>query len=257
MTELSRSLLAAAREGLAPDPAVAARVRAKIAAATGVAATAGTVAAVVVPKTSAAATLIKITAALLAIGAVATIIAVAQPEESSPTAAQLEVSAVEPSDDIRTEVRVVAPNDPSATPAVKPPHALPTRHIDMPDDVARSAVVGSRADEASFDGPKHPRATKVADDPFDSISLSREVELIDLAMVSLRKNVPHAALEAIKAYKRETGGRGQMAEDAAAIEIEARCLQDMDVEALLARFDTQWPESAQRERIQTTCYSRK
>lgn len=263
MSDLSRSLLAAAREGLAPDPAVAARVRAKVAAATGAAAAGGSAAAVAVPKAGSAATLLKITGALLAIGAVATTIVVAGPERTPP-APQLEVAPSEPTEDIRTEIRIVAPAADSAAdstpetiqmPADPMPRARRIEAVDGVDGV--SSVVGARAGEAAFDGPARPRTIKPEEEELDSISLAREVELIDLAMVSLRKRVPHAALVAIKAYNRETGGRGQMAEDAAAIEIEAHCMQDQDVTALLERFDHKWPESAQRERIQTTCFATK
>ncbi len=260
MSDLSRSLLAAAREGLAPDPAVAARVRAKVAAATGAAAAGGaSAAAVAVPKASSAALVVKITAALLAIGAVATTIVVAGPERTPP-APQLEVAPSEPTEDIRTQVRIVAPSDDATalTPAtieMPPQQVSRTRRVEAVDGASLS--LGEHAGEAAFDRPTGPRTVKPEEEQLDSISLAREVELIDLAMVSLRKRVPHAALEAIKAYNRETGGRGQMAEDAAAIEIEARCLQDQDVTALLERFDHKWPESAQRERIQTTCVASK
>lgn len=260
MSDLSRSLLAAAREGLAPDPAVAARVRAKVAAATGAAAAGGaSAAAVAVPKASSAALVVKITAALLAIGAVATTIVVAGPERTPP-APQLEVAPSEPTEDIRTQVRIVAPSDDSTAPTpatieMPPQQVSRTRRVEAVDGASLS--LGEHAGEAAFDRPTGPRTVKPEEEQLDSISLAREVELIDLAMVSLRKRVPHAALEAIKAYNRETGGRGQMAEDAAAIEIEARCLQDQDVTALLERFDHKWPESAQRERIQTTCFASK
>jgi hypothetical protein len=260
MSETSRSLIAAAREGLAPDAAVAARVRAKIAAATGVAAATGSVAALAVPKASTAATLAKVLGGLLTLGAVATAVVVTRPDRTTPRAPQLEVTTAESTDEIRPPVHVVAPSDSTAARVDKPQHASHARQIDMPDDVVGAAPAtnapdsAATADESSAHGRK--RGAKPEDD-FDSISLSREVELIDLAMVSLRKNVPHAALEAIKAYNRETGGRGQMAEDAAAIEIEARCLQDQDVTTLLDRFDHKWPESAQRERIQTTCFARR
>ena len=75
-------------------------------------------------------------------------------------------------------------------------------------------------------------------------------------MVSLRKHAPAAAIEAIRVFDRETLGQGQMAEDAAAIEIEARCRLGYSVTSQLAHFDRRWPESAQRERLQTACFSR-
>jgi hypothetical protein len=263
MSETSRALLDAAREGLAPDAAVAARVRAKIAAATGVAAATGSVAALTVPKPSTAATLLKIAGALLVVGAVTTAVVVTRPERTTPRAPQLEVAPAESAEDVRTEIHVVAPNESRASAAAPPHHAAQPHHADSPhaadspDTAPRSVTDGIAAPARDAQAAKSTRTHPADEDPFDSISLAREVELIDLAMVSLRKHVPHAALEAIKAYNRETGGRGQMAEDAAAIEIEARCLQDQDVTTLLDRFDHKWPESAQRERIQTTCFARK
>src|SRR4029079_19517735 len=78
-------------------------------------------------------------------------------------------------------------------------------------------------------------------------TLSREVELIDLATTALRKQAPLVGLEAIRVFERETLGRGQMAEEAAAIEIEARCTLHEDVSDALTRFDQNWPNSAQRD----------
>lgn len=264
MSETSRSLIAAAREGLAPDAAVAARVRAKIAAATGVAAATGAAVAVAVPKATTGVTVAKILGALLAVSVVASVAVVTRPDRTTPRAPQLELRSTEQADEIRAEVHVVAPSDSTMPPAAKPRHDVHATHAGAIDPLAIEIDPAEDASTATppqtsgaADNPHTRRQRGSADEDFDSISLSREVELIDLAMVSLRKNVPHAALEAIKAYNRETGGRGQMAEDAAAIEIEARCLQDMDVTALLDRFDHKWPESAQRERVQTTCFARK
>lgn len=90
---------------------------------------------------------------------------------------------------------------------------------------------------------------------FETASLSREVELIDLAMIALRRNAPTAALDAIRVFDVETRGHGQMAEDAAAIAIEAHCHLKHDVTDALARFDARWPSSAQRARIHTSCFS--
>jgi hypothetical protein len=84
-------------------------------------------------------------------------------------------------------------------------------------------------------------------------SLAREVELIDLAMVALRKQTPAAALAAITTFDKETRGRGQMAEDAAAIALEAHCRLGHDVSAKLAAFDASYPSSAQRSRIRDAC----
>jgi len=277
MTELSRSLLAAAREGLAPDAAVAARVRAKVAAAVGASAAAATGSVAAIPgKASTSAVVVKIGAALLAIGVVITVVATRRPARA-PEMPGVTVTPRE--DDVRSEIRVVAPaaspSDRMQSPAQPhSKHASPTpAHASVSDGAAAPdatdatdaadaspASAGSDASDAS-DASAGAAATKrrtrrTDTDEGDGVSLAREVELIDLAMVSLHKRAPHAALEAIKAYERETHGRGQMAEDAAAIEIEARCSMDLDATAAIARFDRKWPESAQRERIQTACFAK-
>jgi hypothetical protein len=265
MTELTRSLIAAAREGLAPDAAVAARVRAKVAAAVGASAAAtGSVAAV--SAAGSASTLTKLGAVLVAIGAFTTGAVVAT-SDRSPEVPRL---AVTPSaaDEVRDDIRVVAPSErfsegalarmvESSSPHAEasPPHAeaSPPPRESAPHVIAHTEP---HADHVSAEAARPARVAEPTDEP-EGASLAREVELIDLAMVSLRKRAPHAALEAIKAYHRVTHGRGQMAEDAAAIEIEARCNMDLDATALIARFDLKWPESAQRERIQTACFAKR
>jgi hypothetical protein len=87
-------------------------------------------------------------------------------------------------------------------------------------------------------------------------SLSREVELIDQAMASLRARDARGALAALHTFDRETLGHAQMAEEAAAIGIEAHCTLHEDASARLAAFDRSWPSSAQRARITTACSSR-
>jgi hypothetical protein len=85
-------------------------------------------------------------------------------------------------------------------------------------------------------------------------TLAREVELVDLAMAALRQGDPAAALRAVQQHASETAGRGQLAEDATAIEIEARChLHDPTTHAKLEAFDARYPRSAQRSRLSSTC----
>lgn len=262
MTELSRSLLAAAREGLAPDPDAAARVRAKVAAAVaaGTAAATGShaVAASTAPAsppvgapvaapastapTAAAGSsslLLKLGAALLVVGVSAGIVVVGRDAERTPEVPQLSLPP-DHADDVPPRVHVAAPNDPLALPDDPPVRATPA---------AQSSSIPPV--QAAPPAPSVPAVER------ELATLSREVELIDLAMVSLRKNAPRAAIEAIRVFDRETFGKGQMAEEAAAIEIEARCTLREDVTAALADFDRTWPESAQRERIQTTCFARR
>ena len=84
--------------------------------------------------------------------------------------------------------------------------------------------------------------------------LAREVALIDRAMVALKTNDAREALAQVRTHARETRGAGQLAEDAAAIEIEALCrLHDTSVSAKLDAFDARFPRSAQRSRLTTEC----
>ncbi|MDX2092694.1 MAG: hypothetical protein SFX73_32815 [Kofleriaceae bacterium] len=95
-----------------------------------------------------------------------------------------------------------------------------------------------------------PPRTRVA----PRADLAREVALIDQAMTALRGGKPAEALAAIRLHAVETRGQGQLAEDAAAIEIEAACrLHDPTVAAKLAAFDERYPTSAQRSQLPTQC----
>ena len=107
------------------------------------------------------------------------------------------------------------------------------------------AVVTAAVPAADALTPSHARATEV--------NLAREVELIDRAMASLRAGHADDALAAITIYHRETGDRGQLTEDATAIDIEASCTLHLDVTAKLAAFDRTWPSSAERSRLTTAC----
>ena len=210
MTELSRNLLAAAREGLAPDPAVAARVRARVAAAVGATA-------VVAPaaKATAGATALKLGGVMLVLGVIA-------------------------------GAFVVLPR----TPRVLAPHVT-TASSDL--DEPRANVAVAVAESQAPAAPAAPSTVVGARPVTARASLAREVELIDRAMIALRQGTPAVALEAIALFDRETQHHGQMAEDAAAIAIEAHCKLEHDVTAQLAAFDRAYPSSAQRARLQQAC----
>ena len=91
--------------------------------------------------------------------------------------------------------------------------------------------------------------------PAKSADLAREVALIDQAMVALRRGDSDGAVDAIRIYDRETAGRGQLAEDAAAIAVEALCHRgDAAASAKLDAFDHRWPHSAQRVRLTAACH---
>jgi hypothetical protein len=86
------------------------------------------------------------------------------------------------------------------------------------------------------------------------IELSREVALIDSASASLAQGTPLAALTTMKQYAAEARGTGQLAEEAAAIEVEATCAAKLpDAGAKIAHFDVLYPHSSQRARLTTAC----
>lgn len=73
-------------------------------------------------------------------------------------------------------------------------------------------------------------------------------------MAALRGGDAAGALKAVQRHAVETAGRGQLAEDAAAIEIEALChLHDPTTNAKLEAFDARFPRSAQRSRLSNRC----
>lgn len=202
MTDLSRSLLAAAREGLNPDAATTARVRARVASAVAPTAAAGTAA-------GSSGALLKLAALALVAGVIMTGFAI--------------------------------PRGPHAD---APRLSLHTADTDEP--VAQIAPMASR-ESAMPHVSRHPATVR------EPASLAREVELIDDAMDALRNGSPTSALERLATFERETLGQAQLAEDAAAIDLEARCALREDVSAKLAAFDTKWPTSAQRVRISAAC----
>lgn len=86
------------------------------------------------------------------------------------------------------------------------------------------------------------------------IELAREVELVDSALTALRRGEPRAALAAVRVYTAEAGTRGQLAEDAAAIEVEALCtLHDPTAAARHSAFEARWPASAQHAKLARAC----
>ena len=219
MNDLSRSLLAAAREGMTPDADAMARVRAKVAAA------------VAPPPAAASAVALKL-GALAALGAIVAIVVVTRPHAAG------EVPRF-----------TVAPAELEAAPShvqLASRELAPPRSATAPLAAARSIA----HDVLLPPAPPEPATREPA-------TLSREVELIDRAMLSLRQHEARAALDAIAMFDRETLGRGQMAEEAAAIRIEAHCNLHDDVTPQLAEFDRKWPSSAQRERLQTACFAKR
>ena len=224
----SRNLVAAARRGLDPSAEVAARVRAKVAVAVGAGATFATTtprAASVAPKAAAisAAKVVAITAIVGVLITTAWLVA-------RPPAVQVAAPIVTPATtvDLDSQIDVRVASTAHADRVTAPP-------------IVRARVVAPL--------PAVPEIKPPADPP----TLAREVELVDTAMSSLRANDPANALATLVVYERETAGHGQLAEDAAALEIEARCRSQASFEDELARFEARWPKSVQRPRIGSAC----
>jgi len=224
MTDLSRSLLAAAREGLAPDAEVAARIRARVGAAVG--APVGVAAA---KSATAGSSSIFIKLGALAIVAGVVTFGIAR-HKSSGDAPQLSLSAE---------------RDELAQPAVTSTAREPATHVGAAPTSA--APLSGAPTSAVGSAPTSAKAPA---------SLSREVELIDDAMTALRKHDPSTALASMRTFDRETLGRAQMAEEAAAITIEAHCGLGDDISARIVAFDQAWPTSAERARITAACAPR-
>jgi len=225
----SRALLEAARDGLGPDPATIARMRGRIA-----------VAATTTPPTGVLAGKLGLVG-LVAIAVVAVTGAglLAHRARSAVTPSEA-VAYVPPAEPVVSHHAVTA-REPTAPVARAPRREQP--HLE--------AVTRSRAERP----PATRRDTGAAvrrDRP--TVDLAREVELVDRAMVALRRGDTAAALAAVHLHARETANRGQLAEDAAAIEIETLCtVHDRRIARRLAAFDARWPDSAQRARLTAAC----
>ncbi len=218
----ARALLDAARGG-GPDAAAIARMRGKIDAA--------------VSAPVATATTSTVTSSLAGkLGLVALALVVA-------TGAILLATRTRPEVDGLASHEIAAP--PPASPAT----------VREPASVAP----GIDPAEIEIENPaQRPDARNVAPvarpKPLKTIELAREVELVDRAMTALRRGELRAALAAVRLHATETSNRGQLAEDATAIEIEALCtLRDPNATARLSAFDARWPTSAQRARLTAAC----
>ncbi len=249
----ARALLDAARDGLSPDAAAVRRVRSRLAALGGGGAAAGTALAVKLG-------VIAVVAALATIAGVVVYTRGPAPGISAATGHRA-TEAPAP----------VAPRPELASPPEVPPEAA-TRAPSTSDDdqitiETPPPVASGRGDAPAAGSPAVPRSALPGRAPAAprsataaapalvrparaTVSLAREVELLDLAMAALRRSDPTGALRAVKQHTAETAGRGQLAEDAAAIEIEALChLDDPTTHAKLEAFDARFPRSAQRSRL--------
>ena len=191
LSESTRALLDAARQGLSPDAAAVKRVHAKVAAG----------------------------GLLAGLGAKLLVLAV-----------------------LAGAVTAVVATRPGATPQV-PVVAL---HETATVEVAHAGAATTRVEAPP---PAPPAAAPILVVVEHHADLAREVALIDAA----GRAEPRAALAVLQIYETETAGRGQLAEDAAAIAIEAHCKLHDDATAKLAAFDARWPTSAQRARLAEAC----
>lgn len=135
-------------------------------------------------------------------------------------------------------------SDPQSAPAI----ALPSSGSESAPVEVQSGGVADPAPPPAAPAAKPTLTVEPAAD------LAREVALIDRAMASLKGGDARDALAQVRTHAKETRGGGQLAEDAAAIEIEALCrLHDASVSAKLDAFDARFPRSAQRSRLTTEC----
>ena len=230
----ARALLDAARRGMSPDAAATRRIRAKIATAVG--------------RGAMTATSAKIAAGakIAIVGAVAAALAgaylYARAHEQAVVAIP-HVTAIESPPVPPQTTHLEAPGGDLEAIELDPAPAAPPR---LPPHVTRPSP--ARVAPSTAPPTAATRSAVHAD-------LSREVELVDQAMAGLRRGDTAAALDAIHRYDLETAGRGQLAEDAAAIAVEALCQRgDPTSGAALEAFERRWPHSAQRARLLGACH---
>jgi hypothetical protein len=241
----ARALLDAAREGLSPDAAAVQRVREQISVATGGAA-AGTALGVKLGV------VVLVGAIAVGIGFLAILGSGSEAPRREPAVMPAPVPPPAPQDIAAPEVPAPASDDELITIETQAaPPAPPVRPVLRGERVAP----GHRAPPAGQAGAQGAEPARPPPGPTRAgIDLAREVELVDRAMLALRRGDARAALEAVRRHTVETGGRGQLAEDAAAIEIEALCrLRDPSTRARLDAFDARFPRSAQRSRLTASC----
>jgi hypothetical protein len=239
MNELSpraKDLLTSARLGLGPDASAVARMRAGIAL---------TVSAPPPPSTNAAVPAAKIgaTAAgkLAIVGAIAAVVAatsyVVLQRSATRVSAPVSIPLPMAPSELGERAGTSAP-DP-APPAVAPPAAP----MPAPRAPATAPATGSEAAAGSrHSEPRHrPR-------------LGRETELLDAANSAFEAGDLERALASLRSYDREIGAQGNMAEDAAALEIEIACRRHEPTRRqALEQFDQRWPSSAYRVRLANAC----
>src|SRR5258708_6779217 len=240
-------VVTAARDGLGPDDAAIARVRARVAVAVSAGAAgagAGAVgAATAAPSAAVGATasagatagafgVVKIVAAIAIVAAGATtgvvvatrggdreVPAVVRPAAPAPTSAPRPIAG--------PERPAVVPESPLAGPS-SPAPVRPAADVRPPPPdrpaPARAAVQPAVAPQRPPSGEVALVEPAPAPAPAPAApALAREVELIDRAQSALRDDRPSDALDALATYTREVGAHGQLAREAAKLEVEAAC----------------------------------
>ena len=252
LSPAARALLDAARDGMGPDAAAIARMKAEVVSTAG--ATATTAMAIKLGIVAVVAT--------LAAGA-----AIYGNRSRAVTPPRIEISATHsessaPVAQIRADSTTRGANASLRDAPIEMAPDLMTRTTLAPI-APPSAHTATATNRSNATAPS--RATQNTENRSDGTTrqtaasrgraeLSREVELLDLAMSALRRGDTTSALAAIRSHASETRGSGQLAEDAAAIEIEALCRRhDPSVVAKLDAFDARFPRSAQRSRLSVTC----
>jgi hypothetical protein len=252
---IAKLLVESAREGLGPDDAAIARVRGRVATAV---------------ATGAAATTAGAASAKAAVGAKAVVGAATVKTAAGIAGAKLVAIAVVASVAVGGGVVVAtrgggepahvapAPQHVASAPAPRPaPAPSPAPPVEQPPPPADEPPPAPAASiPIPPPAPHHaPKPAPVAPPPArEPATLAREVTLLDDATSALRNGHPADAIATIKIYQRETAGQGQMAQDVAALELEALCaLHAPEVPAKLAVFDQRWPKSAERARIAAAC----
>ncbi len=238
---VSRALLDAAREGLTPDAASIARIRTKVDASIARGGGAG----------GAFAT--KLGLLTLVVAVVTGSVFYAQrdrhgsPDQLTAIGSSVASALVEEPFDVGSSHHVTT----EAAAVLPAPASSP---IAPREDAARQPRPITRAVTSSTSGTSGTSGTAGRRADRRGIELGREVELIDRAMAAMRRGDPAAALAAVRVHAGESAGAGQLAEDAAAIELEALCrTHDESFPRKLDVFDVRWPESAQRARISSSC----
>jgi hypothetical protein len=236
----SRALVDAARDGLGPDDVAVRRMRGRIASSIAGGAAVGGLAAGA-HSASAAAT------SSVAIGSVAAkvvVVAVVAAGAVAGTHAVVTHRAIPKAPAVAhiAPMAVVAPTPPTPAPVAV---AEPVVVIDPPPPPPPVAP------------PHHVRAQIAAVAPVPSIappSLARETELLDAALDAVAHSRFADAIAAIGRYRDATIGRGQLAEDADAIEVEALCrLDDSRSGAAFAAFTSHWPHAHEVARLTAVC----